>query len=121
MKKTLGMAAVLAALSLASIADAHPRLTAAGPARGSVVKASPKALRIQFNESVVLAFSGIEVTNAAGKKQPLGEPSLGPKDGNQLTVPLKTELAPGKYTVAWHAVGDDTHKVNGKYSFEVMP
>ena len=31
------------------------------------------------------------------------------------------DLAPGKYTVAWHAVGDDTHKVDGKYSFEVKP
>ena len=69
----------------------------------------------------VLGFSGIEVTNAAGQKQPVGDASLNPKDKNQLIVPLTAELAPGKYTVAWHAVGDDTHKVDGKYSFEVKP
>jgi copper resistance protein C len=120
MTRIIGMVALAAAL-FASAADAHPQLKAAGPAPGSVVKASPKALRIQFNEGVVLGFSGIEVTNAAGEKQPVGEASLGPNDSKQLIVPLKAELAPGKYTVAWHAVGDDTHKVDGKYSFEVKP
>ena len=67
-----------AAFCLASGADAHPQLKAAGPAPGSVVKDSPKALRIQFNEGIVLGFSGIEVTNAAGQKQPVGEASLSP-------------------------------------------
>ena len=121
MNKIIGVVAMLGALSLASVADAHPHLQAAGPAPGSVVKASPKALRIQFNEGIVLGFSGIEVTDAAGKKQPVGEASLSPTDKNQLIVPLTAELAPGKYTVAWHAVGDDTHKVDGKYNFEVKP
>ena len=116
-----GAFAMAAAFSLASAADAHPQLKSAGPAPGSVVKASPKALRIQFNEGIVLGFSGIEVTNAAGQKQPVGDASLNPTDKNQLIVPLTAELAPGKYTVAWHAVGDDTHKVDGKYSFEVKP
>jgi methionine-rich copper-binding protein CopC len=117
----IGMLAVAVAFSLASAADAHPQLKSAGPAPGSVVKASPKALRIQFNEGIVLGFSGVEVTDAAGKKQPVGEASLSATDKNQLIVPLTAELAPGKYTVAWHAVGDDTHKVDGKYSFEVKP
>ena len=117
----IGMLAIAAAFSLASAANAHPQLKSAGPAPGSVVKASPKALRIQFNEGIVLGFSGIEVTNAAGQKQPVGEASLSPTDKNQLIVPLSAELVPGKYTVAWHAVGDDTHKVDGKYSFEVKP
>src|SRR4030081_1146900 len=114
-KITIGMVALLATLAVASAADAHPQLKAAGPAPGSVVKASPKALRIQFNEAIVLGFSGIEVTDAAGQKQPVGDASLDPKDSKQLIVPLKAELAPGKYTIAWHAVGDDTHKVDGKY------
>ena len=75
------------------------------------MKAAPKALRIQFDEGIVLGFSGVEVTNAAGQKQAVGEASLDAKDSKQLIVP-KAELAPGKYTVAWHAVGDDTHKVD---------
>jgi methionine-rich copper-binding protein CopC len=116
-----GWLAAFAALSIASAAFAHPQLKMAGPAPGSVLKTSPKALRIEFSEGLVLGFSGIDVTNEKGEKQETGDASLNPKDSKQLIVPMKTELAPGKYTVAWHAVGDDTHHVQGKYSFEVKP
>ena len=120
MNRKLSAAILAIAFSSAiSAASAHPHLTAAGPAPGGVVKTSPKALRIQFNEGIVLGFSGVEVTDASGKIQPVGKATLAAKDNKQLIVPLKTELAPGKYNVAWHAVGDDTHKVQGRYSFEV--
>src|SRR6202171_5514823 len=115
----IGALAMAASFFLTSAADAHPQLKSAGPAPGGVVKTSPKALRIQFNEGIVLGFSGVEVTDASGKIQPVGKATLAAKDNKQLIVPLKTELAPGKYNVAWHAVGDDTHKVQGRYSFEV--
>jgi methionine-rich copper-binding protein CopC len=116
------LSAAILAIGFASAitaANAHPHLMAAGPAPGGVVKTSPKALRIQFNEGIVLGFSGVEITDASGKKQPIGKATLAPTDNKQLIVPLKTELASGKYNVTWHAVGDDTHKVQGRYSFEV--
>ena len=116
-----GLFAIVATLAMAPAADAHPHLMAAGPAPGSIVTASPKALRVQFNEGIVLGFSGLEITNAAGKKQKIGSASLNPKDDKQLVVSLKTALAPGKYMVAWHAVGDDTHRVKGTYNFEIKP
>ena len=115
------MAAAIAAIFAASGADAHPQLKAAGPAPGSVVNASPKALRIQFNEAIEIGFSGIEVTNEKGEKQPVGTATAAPNDKAQMIVPINGELKPGKYTVAWHAVGDDTHHVEGKYNFEVKP
>jgi methionine-rich copper-binding protein CopC len=115
----IGILATAAALALATAADAHPRIKSAGPAPGSAVEVSPKALRIKFNEPVELSLSGIDVTNAMGKKQALGALSTAPNDKAQLIVPLKNTLAPGKYTVAWHAVGDDTHRVKGTYSFTV--
>src|SRR6185437_10491015 len=106
---TTAALAIAAASLLLSAAGAHPRLKAAGPAPGSIVTASPKAIRIQFSEAVELAFSGIELKSAEGKAQPVGTPTLGAKDKAQLIVPVNGELAPGKYTVSWHAVGDDTH------------
>ena len=117
----VGLAAIAAAVAFVSTADAHATLKAAGPAPGSVVKTSPKALRVQFSEAIELKFSGIDVTNEKGEKQTLGTASINPQDKAQLIVPLTGDLAPGKYTVAWHAVGDDTHRVEGKYSFEVKP
>lgn len=114
---------VLAALAATAVsaADAHPRLMAAGPAPGSTVKESPKAIRIQFSEAVEIAFTGVEITNESGAKQQIGDASLNPKDKKQLIVPVTAPLAPGKYTVTWHAVGDDTHHVDGRYNFEVKP
>lgn len=112
----------LAALSLVStVADAHPRLKMAGPAPGSTVKDSPKAIRIQFTEAIELPLSGIEVKNQAGEAQKVGTPSLGPSDKAQLIVPVDGDLKPGKYTVAWHAVGDDTHRETGTFTFELKP
>ena len=117
MKKVFIFAAALLSLPLA--ANAHPRLKAAGPAPGSAVVASPAALRIQFNEPIELLFSGIEVTNAKGEKQATGTPVIAGADKTQMIVPLTTKLSPGLYTVAWHAVGDDTHRVKGSYTFSV--
>ena len=111
----------VAAFAFVSAADAHPQVKSAGPAPGSVVKTSPKAIRIEFSEAVVATFSGIELTNAGGQKQETGTASLNPNDKKQLIVPVNGELAPGKYTVAWHAVGDDTHHVEGKFNFEIKP
>jgi methionine-rich copper-binding protein CopC len=120
---SLGRIGILAAASFAIVsgADAHPQLKAAGPAPGSVVNASPKALRIQFNEAIEIGFSGVDVTNEKGEKQPTGAASNAPNDKAQLIVPLTGELKPGKYTVVWHAVGDDTHRTEGRYNFEVKP
>lgn len=116
-----GLLAVVAMAAGCSFADAHAVLKSAGPAPGSVVNAAPKVVRIQFNEAVELGFSGIDLTNEKGEKQPTGTPSINPTDKAQLIVPLTGALAPGKYTVAWHAVGDDTHRTEGKYNFEVKP
>jgi methionine-rich copper-binding protein CopC len=113
--------AAAAMFAMSSLADAHAVLKSAGPAPGSVVTVAPKVVRIQFNEAIELGFTGIDLTNDKGEKQATGAPSTNPTDKAQLIVPLTSALAPGKYTVAWHAVGDDTHRTEGKYNFEVKP
>jgi len=119
--KSLAIGIVSALIFAASGADAHALLKAAGPAPGSVVTAPPKAIRIQFSEAVELTFSGIELKNQAGQVQTLGAATLNPKDKAQLIVPVNGDLAPGKYTVSWHAVGGDTHKTEGSFNFELKP
>jgi methionine-rich copper-binding protein CopC len=118
------LAGILAAAAIAvagSAADAHPRLKMAGPAPGSTVKDSPKAIRIQFTEAIELPLSGVEVKDQAGKMQKLGAPAVSSTDKAQLVVPVEGALKPGKYTVAWHAVGDDTHRQTGSFNFVVKP
>jgi len=42
-------------------------------------------------------------------------------DGTTLMVPVTDKLAPGKYTVEWHALSTDGHKTNGTYGFTIAP
>jgi methionine-rich copper-binding protein CopC len=118
---TTAIHSAIAATFLVSVADAHPHFKAAGPAPGSVVQSAPRAVRVQFTEDLVLAFSGIELKNKAGQIQKTGTPSLHPQDKTQLIVPIEATLAPGVYTVDWAVVGADTHPQKGSFSFEVKP
>ncbi len=121
MKPTLfSVISALAALTAAA-AVAHPLPKAASPAPNGVVTSAPKEVRITFSETLVAAFSGLELKDPTGKTVDLGPSSVGPKDKKQLSAPVTASLAPGTYTVAWHAVSTDTHHVAGHYTFQVKP
>ncbi|MBI5131545.1 MAG: copper homeostasis periplasmic binding protein CopC [Rhodopseudomonas palustris] len=118
LKKTLSIV-VLGAVALASgAALAHPEFQSAEPPAGKS-SASPKQIRILFNESVIPQFSGIELKDQTGKAIATGRATTDPTNKKLMIVPLKDQLAPGDYKVEWHAVSDDTHKVKGSYSFGV--
>jgi methionine-rich copper-binding protein CopC len=110
-------AAALAAI--AGVAAAHPLPRAEAPAANAVLAASPAEIRITFSEGLVAAFSGLELKDGAGKAIALGPSTVSGADKKQLAAPLKAKLAPGTYTVSWHAIGDDTHHVTGHYAFTV--
>jgi methionine-rich copper-binding protein CopC len=103
----------------ASGALSHPLLKSADPKPNAAIAASPTHIRIGFSEGLVEVFSGIEVDNEKGHALSTGSAAVDPTDSTQLIVPLTVKLPPGKYTVKWHVVGDDTHRVAGHYSFQV--
>ena len=103
----------------ATAASAHPKLTVANPSADAVVATSPKELRMTFNEGLVPKFSGVELKTDKGQKIETGQAAADPADKKQLVIPLPTVLADGTYNVVWHAVSEDTHRVNGSYSFTV--
>ncbi len=119
LKKTSLAAVTLLAANLgAGVAYAHPEFQSAEPAAGKS-SASPKQIRILFNESIIPQFSGIELKDQAGKAIATGKVTTDPTNKKLMIVPLKDQLEPGEYNVEWHAVSDDTHKVKGSYSFGV--
>jgi hypothetical protein len=101
--------------------QAHARLEKAVPPVGGTVASSPNEIRLTFSEGVEPKFSGIVLTDAAGKKVATGKPATDPKDAAQLVVPVPQPLLPGVYTVRWHAVATDTHKTEGTFAFTVKP
>jgi copper resistance protein C len=119
-KKYTRAFALVAAILFGTVAYAHPQLQAADPAAGAAT-ASPKQVRITFNEPVIAQFSGVELRDQAGKLIATGKSETDPSNKKILVVPVKEQLAPGDYRVEWHAVSDDTHRVKGSYSFSVTP
>jgi len=111
---------IAAALTLcAGAAFAHPHVVSSTPAKDAQVSASPKVVRIKFNEAPSAAFSDIAVKDASGKAVKVGKTGIDKADKTALTADVAQTLAPGVYTVDWKASGSDTHKVTGTYSFTV--
>lgn len=101
-------------------ACAHALLRSADPAVGGTVSSPPGDLKLTFSETVEPAFCRVEVTDAAGRRVDAGAPRRDPTDGKRLLVALKP-LAPGVYSVTWHATSTDTHRTEGHYRFTVVP
>ena len=116
---TTSTLAVLTISLLATSAYAHPKLKSASPAADVSSRVSPTEIKLNFSEGVIAKFSGVEIKNESGKTIPAGVAVTDPKDQKQLVVPLPAPLTAGRYTVTWHAVSQDTHRVKGEYSFGI--
>jgi len=104
---------------ISAAANAHPELKAAEPPVGGAVTTAPKEIRISFSEAVIPKFSGIELKDQAGRVIATAPARTDPNDKTRLVLPLREPLPPGTYSVDWHAVAADTHRVQGHFSFRV--
>ena len=118
-KSSIALIALLAAGVMVTPAVAHPKLKAASPAVDGVAASSLGEIRLSFNEDVIAKFSSVDVKDQSGQKIPIGKVATDPKDRKQLVVTLASPLTAGHYTVGWIVVSEDTHRVEGSYSFRV--
>jgi methionine-rich copper-binding protein CopC len=98
-------------------AVAHAFLQHASPGAGDTLAGGPKEIALAFSEALEPAFSGVDVTDAAGHDVEAAPAII---DGPSMRVALKP-LAVGSYRVVWHAVSVDTHRTDGAYRFTVKP
>ena len=117
---TFGLA-VAVTLGLTGQALAHAELKSATPPVKGTVTTSPSELDLEFTEGLNLAFSGVAVKGPGKKTVATGKAALQAGDDTKLMVPIQGTLAPGTYTVAWHALSTDGHKTRGTYTFTVKP
>ena len=103
-------------LLAAAPACAHAHLEKSAPAAGSKGK-SPRHLVLNFSEALEPAFSGALVMDQDGRNFSAGPVKV---DGPVMTL-TPGHLAPGKYKVVWHSVGHDTHRMDGEFSFTIVP
>lgn len=96
-------------------AQAHPKVVRADPAADAALVASPKAITIEFNETLMGRFSNFKLATTAGAAVPVTTRA----DGKSLTGALATPLRAGAYRVSWRAAGADGHPMQGSYDFRV--
>ena len=113
----LALAVVL--MTPAAAVHAHPALIDTSPKADSIIAASPSMIQLSFSEELIAKFSGIDLKDQAGKRVETGPAATAPENKKQLTIPVITSLTSGTYTVEWHAVSEDTHRVKGSYSFKI--
>ncbi|MEL0251468.1 MAG: copper homeostasis periplasmic binding protein CopC [Novosphingobium sp.] len=113
----------LALLTLPGTAFAHPKLVAANPAADTAV-AKPTQLSLTFSEDLVAPLTGIDLvmTGMPGMANHAPMPIKGFKtsvNGKVLSVSLPRPLPAGTYSLKWHAVAGDQHRIEGQYAFSV--
>lgn len=112
--KTLSLSVLLLAAATPALAHAH--LIKSTPAEGAKVK-SPAHIVLSFGEALEPAFSGALLMDKDGRNL-TGEPV---KINGKLMTLSPGHLEPGAYTVSWHAVGHDTHRLEGRIHFTIRP
>ena len=96
-----------------SAVQAHPRLKVSDPAADSTIRTSPAAIHLTFNMPIIAKFSGARIVDLRGREMSAGPAVTDPQDSKQLLFAVSAQLAPGYYSVEWHAVGVGTHRKTG--------
>ena len=113
------VAALVASIAWASPVAAHGQLDSSSPAPSAVLETAPSEISLDFNEPVTPVARSIEIYNQDGQRIVLGEALLSPDDPSVLIAGDVPDIPDGLYVVAWRAVSNDGHAIEGAYSFQI--
>ena len=126
-RRSLVLGAVVALLMAGALAvwapqaRAHASLKTSDPAANASLTTSPSQILLTFTEPPDPSLSIVKVVDASGKPAPgvgAARPVAGQSD--QLSVPVRTPLPKGVYTVNWRSVSAvDGHVEVGAFAFGV--
>jgi copper transport protein len=108
---------VLVLLAFPGTAWAHATLDQTSPKVGQRLAASPRFVRLQFDQSVRALGNAIQVFDAKGRLVS-GAPHTLKRDSRIVVVPLR-RLPRGGYTVRWATISNDSHVGRGVFTFGV--
>jgi len=115
---SLAITVAVIALTAVPSAFAHAILQESTPTNGAVVRHSPAAVELRFNESVETAFGSIRVYDCTGKRVDAGKITR-PND-RSVSVPIGGALPRGTYTATWRVISADSHPIAGAFTFSVQ-
>lgn len=107
--------AIILGASLASNVYAHTELSMAMPAENAQISAAPDHINLTFTEDVRL----MQLTLLNGKTEKVDLNFAVGKSAMKSHSVALPPIPADRYTVEWAVLGDDGHKVEGKYNFEI--
>ncbi|MBK6764052.1 MAG: copper resistance protein CopC [Micrococcales bacterium] len=110
------LAMALLAVTAVTPAVAHTDLVSSDPADGQTLSAPPEQLTLRFGEDILDGGARVVAEDDRGAKVALGPVQVA---GPDLIATWPQTAAAGKYTVAWRAVSDDGHPLEGTFAFTV--
>jgi methionine-rich copper-binding protein CopC len=122
--RSLIASVLVAGAAIATPALAHPKLVTALPA-DKAATAPTNRITLTFSEPLVAAVSGMEVTMTGMPGMPnhnmkmTGYKTSVSEDGKALIATFGRPLMAGTYSVQWHVVSSDTHRISGTLAFTV--
>jgi methionine-rich copper-binding protein CopC len=121
--RRLSILAVPVLIGFSSGAYAHPKLLSATPAQNATV-AAPARIELHFSERLIPQFSGADVMmtahgGTAHAPMKMDSTAALGEDGRTLVITPRSALRAGRYSVSWHVVSADTHRITGNYAFTV--
>ena len=118
--RTIVVAGVLAMLTPA-VATAHGALKSSSPSAGAHLGTAPRAIRLDFNETVELAFTSIALLGPDSTRVLLDSVRAVPDSRRAVVAAIHGALAAGTYTIVWQMAGADGHPVRGQFRFVIAP
>ncbi|HTN55845.1 MAG TPA: copper resistance CopC family protein [Microbacterium sp.] len=112
--------AAAAVLAVAAPASAHDEIVSSSPASGEQLTTAPDQVVLTFSNNL-LELAGnngtaVVVADGSGADWVSGDPVV---SADTVTVPLKSGMPDGDFTVTWQVVSSDGHPTSGEYVFSL--
>ena len=115
-------ALLFVALSLVGVgaapAFAHAVLEGTDPGAGGQVEQSPRAITLQYSESVEASLGAVRLYDDRGDRIGVGRPEHPDGRGNEVRASVP-DLDDGSYVVTWRVTSADAHPIRGAFTFTV--
>ena len=98
----------------AAPASAHAALVRTAPVQGTIVAQAPNEIVITFSEHISAVKGKVRVVGPDGKSIDNGEPRI---FGDDLRIPVRTDVARGTYLVSYRVISADSHPVGAGYTY----
>ena len=113
----LGLLAPLLILSSGGVAQAHSSQTGSTPASGARLEVAPNQVVVTFDSPLMDVGAALVVRAADGSDVTSGPPEI---SRNEISVPVRTDVAGGDFTVAYRVVSQDGHTVTSTFDYTVL-